>query len=305
MNLSLTKLLRDRNFILILSIVLGLAVGERVAIWTQSAVLPALALIMTLSATSITARDFTSLKTMPQAILISLLLNYVVMGGIILLMAWLLIEDAELWTGFVVLAVVPPAVAVAPFSYVLGGDIFFSIVGMTGAYLAALVVMPAIMVLLLGVDFFDPISLLLILVELIIIPVVASRILLFTKLDQRIEKWRGTIVNWSFFITLFTIIGLNRQAFFGDFGVLFRIVIIAIAISFVLGYIIELTTRALQVNKATGISLSLMGTLKNYGLASGILLTLFSDRAAIPVSVCTVFGILRMVWLGFHFRKRK
>jgi len=46
-----------------------------------------------------------------------------------------------------------------------------------------------------------------------------------------------------------------------------------------------------------------MGTLKNYGLASGILLTLFGERAAIPASVCTVFGISMLVWLGFHFRK--
>ena len=121
----ITKLFRDRNFILILSIVLGLAIGEHVAIRMQPAVLPALALIMTLSATSVTSRDFASFKTMPRAVFSSLLLNYVVLGGIILLMAWLLIDDEELWTGFVVLAVAPPAVAVAPFSYILGGNTFF------------------------------------------------------------------------------------------------------------------------------------------------------------------------------------
>jgi len=283
--------------------VLGLAIGERVAVRTEPLVLPALALIMTLSATNITSRDFASLKAMPRAILISLLMNYVVMGGIILLMAWWLIDDSELWTGFVVLAAVPPAVAVVPFSYVLGGNTLFSLMGMTGAYLAALAIMPAAMALFLGIDFFDPAKLLLILGELIVVPVVLSRILLFTKLAQRIDRWRGTIVNWSFFVALFTIVGLNRQAFFGEFDVLIRLVIIAVVISFGLGYAIELITKALRVNPATSISLSLMGTLKNYGLASGILLTLFSERAAIPASVCTVFGILRMVWLGFRIKK--
>ena len=111
------------------------------------------------------------------------------------------------------------------------------------------------------------------------------------------------MVNWSFFVTLFTIVGLNRQAFFSEFDVLFRIVIIAIAISFVLGEVIEQAAKVLRLRHETSISLILMGTLKNYGLASGILLTLFSERAAIPASICTVFGILRLVWLGFHFRK--
>ena len=140
--------------------------------------------------------------------------------------------------------------------------------------------------------------------ELILIPVVLSRILLSTGLMKHINPWRGAIVNWSFFVILFTIVGLNRQAFFGDFDTLIRITVIAIVISFVLGYIIELVTRALHVNRETSISLVLMGSMKNYGLASGILLTLFGERAAIPASICTVFGVLRLVWLGFHYRKK-
>lgn len=298
------RLLRNRNFILVLAIALGLAIGEPVATRTEPLVLPLLALVMTLSAANITSREFTSLREMPRTILLSLLLNYVVMGGTILLLAWWLINDKDLWSGFVVLATVPPAIAVVPFSYVLGGNTLFALIGMTGAYMAALIIMPAIMALFLGVGFFDPLKLVIILGELILIPFVLSRVLLFTGLMKRISPWRGTIVNWSFFVTLFTIVGLNRQAFFGEFDTLIRITVIAIVISFGLGYIIELVTRALHVNRETSISLVLMGSLKNYGLASGILLTLFDERAAIPVSICTVFGILRLVWLGFQYRKK-
>jgi hypothetical protein len=43
--------------------------------------------------------------------------------------------------------------------------------------------------------------------------------------------------------------------------------------------------------------------MKNYSLASGVLLALFSERATIPSSICLIFGILWFVWLGFHFRK--
>lgn len=298
------KLLRNRNFILILAIVFGLTTGKTVATWTEPLVLPALALIMTLSATNITSRDFASFKAMPRQIFASLLLNYVVMGGIILLMGWWLIDDRELWTGFVVSAAVPPGVAVLPFSYILGGNTLFSLIGITGAYLAALVIMPVVMTLFLGVNLFNPLDVLLILGELILIPVVFSRLLLFTGLARRINPWRGTITNWSFFVVLFTIIGLNQPAFFSQFDVLLKIILIAIVVSFGLGYAVELVTeKILHISRETRISLMLMGTFKNYGLASGVLLALFSERAAIPASICLVFGILYFVWLGFRYKK--
>jgi BASS family bile acid:Na+ symporter len=158
-------------------------------------------------------------------------------------------------------------------------------------------------VLFLDVKFFNPIDLLLILGQLVILPIIISRLLLFTGWARRINRWRGIITNWSFFVVLFTIVGLNRQAFFGEFNTLLKITIIAIVISFILGEVIELVAKAWRLNQETSISLILMGSMKNYGLVSGIMLALFSERAAIPASICAVFGILRFIWLGFHFKK--
>jgi BASS family bile acid:Na+ symporter len=300
---TISSLLRNRNVILPLAIVFGVIVGERGAIWTQPLVLPILALVMTLSTASITSRDLTSLKTMPRPILYSLLLNYVVMGGTMILLATWLIDDKEIWTGFIILAAVPPAVGLVPFSYLLGANTKFSLIGFIGTYLAALVLTPAIMILFLDVGFFNPVELLALLGQLIIIPLVASRILLLTGLMRRIEIWRGTVVNWSLFIVLFTIIGLNRQVFFGQFETLIRIIIIAFTVTFVLGYAIQLTAKMLHISQATGISLILIGTLKHYSLAGVIGLTLLSEKTAIPGAVCIVFAVLHMVSLGFRFKK--
>lgn len=298
------KLFRNRNFILLLAVALGLAMGQQAASITEPTVLPLLALVMCLSAIDVTTRELISLRTVRGPAAYSLLLNYVVLGGAILLLAWWLIPEEEIWIGFVVLAAVPPAPAVVPFTYSLGGDTRFSLIGMTAAYLAALVILPAAMVLFLGLELFNPWKILLIIAELIIIPVVVSRILLFTGLARRILPFRGTIVNWSFFLITFTLIGLNRQAFFGEFDVLLRIAIIAVAISFVLSYVLELIGKALHLRRETVISIIFMGTLKNYVLAGGILLALFTDRSVIPVSVCLVFGIFTFVWLGFHLRQK-
>jgi len=175
--------------------VLALAVGQG-AVWIEPVLLPALAVAMTLSTVSITNRDLASIKSTPRPILISLLLNYVIMGGIMLLMARWLINDSEIWAGFVTLAAMPPAISVTPFSYMLGGDTVFSLMGTTGLYLAALGLTPGIMMLLLGADFVNPARLLLILAQLIVIPLGVSRLLLYTGLAQSVIKWRDTAINW-------------------------------------------------------------------------------------------------------------
>ncbi|MFH1382055.1 MAG: bile acid:sodium symporter [Chloroflexota bacterium] len=300
---ALGGLFQNRNFILVLAVVLGLTFGESVAAYAEPLILPLLALVMTLSAVDVTSRELLSLKKLYWPVVSSIILNYLVLGGAIILLAWWLIPDDELRTGFIILAAVPPAPAVLPFTHTLGGNVRFSLIGVTGAYLAALIITPLVITLWLGTGFFNPVKLLLILAELVLIPIAASRILLITSFISRIKASRGVIVNWSFFIIVFALIGLNRQALFGEMDMLLRMFIIAVVTSFVMCHLLELAARVLHLTSETTISVILMGTLKNYSLAGGILLSLFTTRSAIPVSVCLILGIFMYVWLGFYFRK--
>jgi BASS family bile acid:Na+ symporter len=227
----------------------------------------------------------------------------VLLGGAILLLAKWLIIDYELWVGFVVLALVPPATAVVPFSYTLGGNVSFSLIGMTGTYLAALIVMPLGLVYLLGAQIFDPLSLLSTLAELVILPIIVARILVHIGVSRYIEPYRGSIVNWSLSIVTFTLIALNREAFIGDFDVLIRASVIAVVISFFLAHLLELGTRALRVKHETAVSVILMGTMKNWSMAGGLLLSLFSARSTIPPAICLFFAVFMVVWMGYYFRK--
>jgi BASS family bile acid:Na+ symporter len=301
---AIVALLRNRSFLLILALVLGLAIGKPGASIVEPTVLPLLALVMVVSAMSISRRQFTSVKRVSCVVLFSLLLNYVMLGGVILLLAKWFITDYEIWVGFAVLALVPPATAVVPFSYALGGDVSFSLIGMTGAYLAALIIMPAGLAYLLGSQIFDPISLLLVLVELIVIPIIVSRVLLYLGVSRYIERNRGIIVNWSLFVITFSIIGVNRQAFISDFDVLAKTSAIAFVTSFLLAYLLEVGARASRVKHETAVSIMMMGTTKNWAMAGGLLLTFFSERSAMPPSIFVFFAIFMMVWLEYHFRKR-
>lgn len=298
----LIDLFKNSRFIFILAIATGLAFGKG-ASYTEPTIAPALGLIMTLSILDISSRVFLDFKKILLPILLALVLNYVVLSGTFIGLSSLIINDSELHTGFVLVAAVPPAVAVIPFTYHLGGNTRFSLVGDVAAYLAALVVTPVICILFLGTNFIEPVRLLIILAELIIAPLIVSRILRRTRVVPTVERWRGPVINWSFFLIIYTMVGLNRDAFLQEPRTLLLVSAIAFASTFVLAEVINRISRLLGVDKADRISFLLLGTRKTYGLAGAIALIFFSARAAMPAAVVSAFSIAHFVWLTWWVKK--
>jgi BASS family bile acid:Na+ symporter len=226
-------------------------------------------------------------------------MNYLVLAGFILVMSMIIIREADLWTGFVILAGVPPAVAVMPFADFLKGSRTYALMGTVGAYLGALIIMPLMSFMLLGPGFYDPGKLLMIMAELIIAPLILSRILLRYGMDKRLASTKGTITNWSFFVLVYTIVGLNQDVLVNNPLKLVPIMAIAIGSTFFLGWFIERVGAFFRLDRETPTSIVLLGTLKNYGLAGGIALALFGKQTAIPATVSTVFMIVYIIWLSF------
>jgi len=295
---KLQRVLRNRNFILFSSLLLGLLWGEG-AQWTEGVTLPALALVMTLSTMGISVSEFRSPRALLVPALGGLAMNYVLLGGFILGLNILLVQDEALRSGFVIIAAVPPAVAVIPFTGFLNGNSAFSLIGSIGSYLGALIITPLIVLGLLGGGLIEPVKLLVIMVELIIAPLVLSRILVWTGLASRIEPFKGTITNWSFFVVSYTIVGLNRAVFLGRPLSLIPVALVALASTFLLGLVIEKVGELFRIDPKTLTSLILLGTLKNYGLAGGLALALFSKQTAVPATVSVIFMIVYIIWLGY------
>ena len=299
----LFRLLRNRDFILLLALVSGLFLHHG-AQWTQRLTLPALAVVMTLSTMSVPDSVFRNPRSLIILSLVGILMNYLVLTGFILGASSLLISDRALWEGFVILAAVPPAVAVIPFSEFLGGDNSYSLMGTVGAYLAALVLMPLVAVSILGTGFVAPHKVLLIMVELIVAPLLLSRLLIRIGGDKVIGPFKGAFTNWCFFVVIYTVVGLNHDVFLHHPLTLIPVALIAVCSTFILGLVIERMSIWLGVEPEKRVSLILLGTLKNYGLAGGIALTLFSKQTALPATVSTVFMIVYVIWLNFRSRKR-
>jgi BASS family bile acid:Na+ symporter len=300
---EMIKLLRNRNFILLMAIVMGLSLPGA-ASWCEPLVLPVLAFIMALATMSVPNDFFRRPRSLIVPSLGGILMSYLLQGGIMLTGAAWLIDRENLWTGFVIIAAAPPAVAVIPFSGLLNGNVPFSLAGTVASYLAALVIMPAVFLGLLGTSAVDPVKLLTIVCLLIILPLAASRILLKVGADKRLGSWRGLLTDWGFFVVLYTLIGLNRNLIFKEpLGVL-PVSTILFAGTFLLGFLIEAVGAFFKVERADVVSLVLLGTMKNQGLAGGLALSLFSEEAALPAAVSSIFMILFLVWLDIRGRWR-
>ncbi len=299
---KIARLLQNRDFILLLALVAGLLLPQASA-WTKHLTLPLLALVMIMSTMGISGGLFRFPRSLIIPAIFGVVMSYGVLGGFILGMSALVIHNKELWNGFVILALMPPAVAVIPFTDLLKGNNAFSLAGTMGGYLGALIILPLILYKFLGSTQFVLERLSIAAIVLIIVPLVVSRILLWSKTDKNLEPVKGIITNWSFFVVVYSIVGLNQDIFTRQPLRLLPVALIAIGSMFVLGLIIEWIGKLFRIDPQTTTSLVLLGTIKNYGLAAGVSLALFSKESALPATVSTIFMFVYVIWMGFKQRR--
>lgn len=300
----LKPLLLNRNIILMLGVVAGLAWG-RGAFYTEPLILPVLALVMTIATMGIEGGEFRSLRTTFGPACAGTIMSYVLLSSIIIFLSHIFMVKNDLRTGFILIASAPPAVAVIPFSFLLRGNNTFSLLGTFGAYLGALIIMPFIAIIFFDTNFISPLKLITIIGELIFIPLAAGRFLRWLGTDSRFGYLKGPVTNWSFCLITYTIAGLNREMFFHEPLSLVPMTFIIIASTFLLGWLIDIICRKImRIPVETRVSLVLLGTLKNYGMAGGLALTFFSGEAAAPSAVASIIMILYIIWLEWKFQKR-
>ncbi len=290
------RFLSNRNVIFSLAMLTGLAFPQ-LAPWTEPLTLPVLALVMTLATMNIPDDFFTSFRSLLIPSIAGILMNYLILGGATLAMSALIIHQEDIWIGFVLVAAVPPAVAVIPFTNILEGNLTYTLAGTAAAYLAALIIMPLMFLFFLGMSFTAPQKLIMIMILLITFPVVASRIIIRSGIHNRVAPYQGLLTNWGFFIVLYTLVGLNQETIFRKPLMLIPVATVIFVSTFLLGFLIELIGRFFKIHQKNLISLVLLGTMKNQGIAGGLALSLFTREAALPASVSSVFLILFFMWL--------
>ena len=291
------KFFGHRNFILPLAFILGFAFPQ-LAQWTKSLTIPALALVMTISIAQIPTREILKWRSLAQPLAIGILFNYLFLASLLLIFTQWFNFSESIRIGMILVASAPPGVAVLPFTSLLAGNTILSLFATFGTYLSSMFIMPGLIWLFTGSATFPMSKLVITLLELIVLPIILSRFLLFKNFYQRIIPWKGTIVNWGFFIVFLTVIGLNQKTFLEQPDVLIKIFFIALVSTFLGFILLNILLKKIGITQKERISMILLGTFKNSGFAAAIALTLFDKTASLPGAIISAIYALYMIWLG-------
>lgn len=275
---------RRADACILLGFVLGLGTGFH-SPYTSSLAMISLAALMTFSLAPI---RLSNLKGLLSKAPLAMPFSFIVFSGSLLLIG--LLFPAQFWPGWVLMASVPSAISVIPYTAVLRGDSEFSLVGTMAVYLAALVLTPLLVVPLSGAPF-DRMLLVVALFVLILVPLAISRGLRRTGItDSGCQFLR----NLSFVALNLLVIGAARNRILEE-PVLIVSLLIGCGLSVLISYAAaSLILSRLSFSRERKISLSLFSTYKNQGLAATLALSLFGPIEALPP---VVMGIMEVIWI--------
>jgi len=298
------KLILNRNSILVFAVIIGLVAGDFASIFQPFSFF-VLAVTMSFSMTGIRIQSLLNPKAMLGPMFLGAFLNYAVFGLVVISLAYFVMPTENLFYGFVVIAAAPPGVAIIPFSFILKGDVEYSIAGVLGAFLASVVVAPLFISLFANHTTVSSYSLFILMVKLVLIPLVISRFMLHKPLFRYIEPVRGKVVDWGFAVLIFIAVGMNRQVFFSAPTILLLVGGVLLTVTFGLGAIYSLIARRMGVQRPRAIAQTMLVTIKSTGFSVFTALTLFGKEAAIPSAVMAVVVLLYLIFLSIKSSKLK
>ncbi len=293
----IVSLLKSRNLVLIIAVILGLLIGDY-AHYLKDFTVYILALVMAFSMTSISTKSLYPFSKLIKPALTGALFNYVIYAAVMITCSWLLIDDRELFYGFIVIATTPPGVAIIPFSTILKGDVEYSIKGVLGAFFCTIFFTPFLVGFFTGEEGISSLSLFLLMVNTIVIPLAISRLLLIQPINKSIKKIQGKVVDYGFACLIFIAVGVNRNVFFEQTSILLGIIAVLFISHFVVGYAHEKLIGRWTKNKAHLMSDNLLLTVKSSGFSVVTALQLFGKKAAIPTAVLPIFVLIYLIFLS-------
>ncbi len=300
---TLVKIVNNRNFLLISALVLGLTFTHAKDL-LKPFILPTLSVTMIFSSTGFRFKVLKDWRLSLKVTLIGFLLNFVIFGTILLLSSYLLISDKAFLYGLIVIAATPPGVAIVPFTTIYKGDINRATVAVLGLYILSIFLTPFIIKIFAAGSSLSPWGIVKIMFEIVLIPILLSRLLLVKPIKPTVEKIRGKVVNWGFAIIIYTIIALNRDTIFHNFGIVLKLAVIFAITMFGAGIVYEFIFRK-KSRYEVRLTNNLLLTIKSSGFAAGTALSLFGGHAALPSAVLAIFVISYLIFVGFLVKPDK
>lgn len=253
--------------------------------------------MMMMSLNVISLNELKDYKLILKPIFISIILNYLVFGILILILARIFyLPEDELFLGFVFIVIAPPGAVIVPFTYLYGGNTRFSVWGVIGASLFLLVLFPLVVLMTMGKLLNNGlIELFRILFITIVLPVILSQLLNRNQYFKMLTRFKSKIIDWSFFLIVYIIIGLNSDTFINHTEVLMKPAIMLIFFLFGFSFFINYIMKKINIKYSDRISYLLMIFVKNNPFSAVISLQLAGKVAAIPSVALSVVLLIYLI----------
>jgi bile acid:Na+ symporter, BASS family len=286
--MKIIKILSHRNFLLTSALVFGLLLGEKTLVLAQASVY-ILALVMVFATVDFSFSVFAKPKQSLVLLSKAFFLNYIVFAAVLLSLSYFLFPGSELWVGCVLLAASPPGPSVVPFAAIMKGDVNYGVIGLFGLHLIALVATPLIMVLFTGNNMANPMILILVLLKTIVVPVIISRPLRHKKVLPFVQKIKGKIINWGFFLIILPIVGQSKSVMIQNPKLITESIVLFFITMFVVAFVYVVIERKRRTDVKNIITSGFFLTTKSSAFAAVVVFTVGNETAAIPAAVHAFF----------------
>ena len=205
--MDLRNIFDKTEVLLVLAIILGLIIGLKARI---SIDIP-LGIVMFFSIRPFFRHKF-DFKKKYKFIILSVLLNYVLLSGVYVLLSSIFFGQINFYLiGFLIVACVPPAIAIVPFCYLTKCDPETADASLFSAFVLGIFLMPLSLFLLFGENI-DMLLLLRVMLIIIIIPGIFAYLLRDRK--SKVFNYTKSITNICLALVLFIAVSVNREVFF-------------------------------------------------------------------------------------------
>ncbi len=247
--------------------------------------------MMFFSTFEVRLKELVNIKKYVKNVLVNSLINYGLLTSLIIFLSMVFVKDLDLRFGFILMASMPPAVLIVPLSKLLKGNVNASMFSIGVLYLASLVISPFLLSLFLPVGHVALEPFLKTLLITILLPLFLANLFSHINFFRKTTKYHVSIINFSVFLILYILIGINQSIFLKDFRDLFIVSGICFARTFLSGFLTLYICTWLGIGRDDSISYMLFGSYKNLSLTAVIASLIFNERAAIPAIVGTIFEI--------------
>jgi BASS family bile acid:Na+ symporter len=288
------RILTNNPVMMVLAFLVAMITGGfpgGIALTNSNIAMLSLIVMMSLSLTALRLRGL-KLKDHSIPVRNAFLLSFLLSTATTIAMSYLF--QGDLRDGWIIMAAVPSAVSIVPFTYLLKGDLESTLVSSTSLYLIALAVTPFITLVFLGTAV-EVMTLLGYVGYLILLPMAISRFL--RQVDIRPAQ-KSAAINVAFFVLIVAIAGPNRQVFFGDQAILLGLVLVAFVRIFGIGLLWNWYLKRRGALRARRVPEVLFASYKNTGMAATLAIALIGPAAAVPATVCTLVDIVWLIFLS-------